>query len=144
VGFKQLGLVIIDEQHRFGVLQRATLRAKGCTRRPRDDGHTDSTHARPDAVRRSRRLGHPELPPGRLPVKTIAKPDSRRDEMHGFVASRSTRDARRMSIYPLVEESDKVDLKRRPRWPTTSRRRSSRSIRVGLLHGRMKPDAKIG
>ena len=86
VRFKQLGLVVIDEQHRFGVLQRATLATKGlrpdvlvmtATPIPRTLALTLYGDLDVSVIR--------ELPPGRLPVRTIAKPESRRDEIHAFV-----------------------------------------------------------
>ena len=79
----ELGLVVIDEQHRFGVLQRATLRAKGlhpdvlvmtATPIPRTLALTIYGDLDVSVIR--------ELPPGRLPIKTIAKPESRRDEIY--------------------------------------------------------------
>ena len=88
--FKQLGLVVIDEQHRFGVLQRATLRAKGlhpdvlvmtATPIPRTLALTLYGDLDVSVIR--------DLPPGRLPVRTIAKPESRRDEIHAFVRERA-------------------------------------------------------
>ena len=83
-----------------------------------------------------------DLPPGRLPVKTIAKPESRRDEMHRFV--RTELDAGRQAyiIYPLVEESDKVDLKAATEMADHLAQEVFPEFRVGLLHGRMKPDGK--
>ena len=112
VGFKQLGLVIIDEQHRFGVLQRAMLRAKGlhpdvlvmtATPIPRTLALTLYGDLDVSVIR--------DLPPGRLPVKTTAKPDSRRAEVHGFVREQVAAGRQAYVVYPLVEESDKVDLK---------------------------------
>ena len=84
--FHALGLAIIDEQHRFGVLQRATLRAKGlrpdmlvmtATPIPRTLALTTYGDLDVSSIR--------DLPPGRQPIRTIAKPGSRRDEIHAFV-----------------------------------------------------------
>ncbi len=143
VRFQQLGLVVIDEQHRFGVLQRATLRDQGAaSRRAGDDGDADSAHARADALRRSRRVGDPRLPPGRLPIKTMAKPESRRDEVYRFVREQLDAGRQAYVIYPLVEESDKIDLKAATEMADHLAQEVFPAYRVGLLHGRMKADAK--
>ena len=69
-----------------------------------------------------------EMPPGRHPIKTIAKPESRRDEIYDFVRKQVDEGRQAYVIYPLVEESEKVDLQApRPRWRTISRRTSSRT-----------------
>src|SRR2546422_8895959 len=86
VRFKQLGLVVIDEQHRFGVMQRATLRSKGlhpdvlvmtATPIPRTLALTVYGDLDVSVIR--------DTPPGRLPIKTVAKPESRREEVYAFV-----------------------------------------------------------
>jgi ATP-dependent DNA helicase RecG len=83
-----------------------------------------------------------DLPPGRLPVKTVAKPESRRDEVHALV--RSELDAGRQAyvIYPLVEESDKVDLKAATEMADHLAQEVFPAFKVGLLHGRMKSNGK--
>jgi ATP-dependent DNA helicase RecG len=143
VRFKQLGLVIIDEQHRFGVLQRATLREKGlhpdvlvmtATPIPRTlaltlYGDLDSSLIR-------------DLPPGRLPIRTIAKPESRRDEIHAFVRRELEQGRQAYVIYPLVEESAKLDLKAATEMADHLAHDVFPQYQVGLLHGRMKADAK--
>src|SRR5207302_8686036 len=112
VGFKQLGLVVIDEQHRFGVLQRATLRTKGlhpdvlvmtATPIPRTLALTVYGDLDVSMIR--------ELPAGRLPIRTAAKPESRRDEIYDFVRKQLDEGRQVYVIYPLVEESAKIDLK---------------------------------
>ena len=112
VRFHRLGLVVIDEQHRFGVLQRATLRAKGlhpdvlvmtATPIPRTLALTLYGDLDVSVIR--------DLPPGRLPIRTIAKPESRRDEIYAFVRGELEAGRQAYVIYPLVEESDKIDLK---------------------------------
>ena len=71
VGFDRLGVAVVDEQHRFGVLQRDALRGKGGSPAPaRDDGHADPAHARPHGLRRPGRV-----PPGRTPAGTAAGGD---------------------------------------------------------------------
>ena len=143
VQFKQLGLVIIDEQHRFGVLQRASLRTKGyrpdvlvmtATPIPRTLALTLYGDLDVSIIR--------DMPPGRLPVKTVAKPESRRDDVYAFV--RGELDAGRQAyvVYPLVEESDKIDLKAATEMADHLAHDVFPQYRLGLLHGRMKADAK--
>ena len=143
VTFRQLGLVVIDEQHRFGVLQRATLRDKGlhpdvlvmtATPIPRTLALTAYGDLDVSSIR--------ELPAGRLPIRTTARPESRRDEMYQF--RREQLDAGRQAyvIYPLVEESAKIDLKAATEMADHLATEIFPAYKVGLLHGRMKADAK--
>jgi ATP-dependent DNA helicase RecG len=143
VEFHQLGLAVIDEQHRFGVLQRATLRAKGlhpdvlvmtATPIPRTLALTVYGDLDVSAIR--------ELPAGRLAVRTLAKPESRRDEVHAFVRSQLDDGRQAYVIYPLVEESAKVDLKAATEMADTLQHEVFPAYRVGLVHGRLKAAAK--
>jgi ATP-dependent DNA helicase RecG len=143
VRFHRLGLVIIDEQHRFGVLQRATLREKGlhpdvlvmtATPIPRTLALTLYGDLDVSSIR--------ELPAGRLPIKTTAKPESRRDEIYDFVRTQLGEGRQVYVIYPLVEESAKVDVKAATEMADTLANVVFPQDRVGLLHGRMKGDAK--
>jgi ATP-dependent DNA helicase RecG len=143
VSFHKLGLVVIDEQHRFGVAQRAALRAKGlrpdvllmtATPIPRTLALTDYAELDVSKI--------PDLPPGRRPVRTLVKPESRRDEIYDLI--RQELDAGRQAyiIYPLVEESEKVDLKSATEMADHLQGEVFPAYRVALLHGRMKQDAK--
>ena len=143
VDFAQLGLAVIDEQHRFGVLQRATLRAKGlhpdvlvmtATPIPRTLALTVYGDLDVSVIR--------ELPAGRLPVKTLAKPESRRDEVYAFVRGQLDAGRQVYVIYPLVEESAKVDVKAATEMADHLSQEIFPAYRVGLLHGRLKADAK--
>jgi ATP-dependent DNA helicase RecG len=143
VRFHQLGLVVIDEQHRFGVLQRATLRAKGlhpdvlvmtATPIPRTLALTVYGDLDVSMIR--------DLPEGRLPVKTLSKPESRRDEVYQFVRGQLEAGRQAYVIYPLVEESAKVDLKAATEMAAHLAGDVFPTFKVGLLHGRMKQDAK--
>jgi ATP-dependent DNA helicase RecG len=143
VTFKQLGLVVIDEQHRFGVLQRATLRAKGlhpdvlvmtATPIPRTLALTVYGDLDVSVIR--------ELPAGRLPIKTTARPESRRDEMYQFVRREVDAGRQAYVIYPLVEESAKIDLKAATEMADHLQTDVFPAYQVGLLHGRLKADAK--
>jgi ATP-dependent DNA helicase RecG len=143
VHFHSLGLVIIDEQHRFGVMQRATLREKGL--------HPDVLVMTATPIPRTLALtlyGDLEVsvirgaPPGRLPVRTLAKPESRRDDIYGVVRQELDRGRQAYVVYPLVEESEKVDLKAATEMADHLAQEVFPEYRVGLLHGRMKADAK--
>ena len=79
-----------------------------------------------------------DLPPGRLPIKTIAKPESRRDEVYAFVRGQLDAGRQAYVIYPLVEESDKIDLKAATEMADHLAQEVFPAYRVGLLHGRMK------
>jgi ATP-dependent DNA helicase RecG len=141
--FKQLGFIVIDEQHRFGVLQRATLREKGlhpdvlvmtATPIPRTLALTVYGDLDVSMIR--------ELPAGRLPIKTTARPESRRDEMYQFMRQQLDAGRQAYVIYPLVEESAKIDLKAATEMADHLAIEVFPEYRVGLLHGRMKTDAK--
>jgi ATP-dependent DNA helicase RecG len=143
VGFARLGLVVIDEQHRFGVLQRATLREKGlkpdmlvmtATPIPRTLALTTYGDLDVSSIR--------DLPPGRTPVRTAAKPESRRDEVYAFL--REELDAGRQAyvVYPIIEESEKTDLRAATEMADHLATDVFPHYRVALLHGRMKQDAK--
>jgi len=143
VRFHRLGLVIIDEQHRFGVLQRATLRGKGlcpdvlvmtATPIPRTLALTMYGDLDVSIIR--------DTPPGRLPVRTVAKPESRRAEIYAFVRGELEKGRQVYVIYPLVEESDKVTLKAASEMADHLAQAVFPEYSVGLLHGRLKPDAK--
>jgi ATP-dependent DNA helicase RecG len=143
VAFRELGLAIIDEQHRFGVLQRATLRAKGlhpdvlvmtATPIPRTLALTTYGDLDVSVMR--------EMPPGRQPISTTARPESRRDEVYAFVRREIEQGRQAYVIYPLVEESAKVDLKAATEMADHLSQDIFPEFRVALLHGRLKQDAK--
>jgi ATP-dependent DNA helicase RecG len=143
VAFRELGLVIIDEQHRFGVLQRATLRTKGlhpdvlvmtATPIPRTLALTTYGDLDVSVMR--------EMPPGRHPIKTIAKPESRREEIYEFVRAQIESGRQVYVIYPLIEESEKVDLRAATEMADHLSHDVFPAYRVALLHGKMKADAK--
>jgi len=143
VAFRELGLAIIDEQHRFGVMQRAALRAKGmhpdilvmtATPIPRTLALTTYGDLDVSVMR--------ELPPGRKAIKTIAKPEARREEIYDFMRQQIDAGRQAYVIYPLVEESSKVDLKAATEMADHLQQDVFPAYRVALLHGRMKQDAK--
>ncbi len=143
VEFQRLGLVVIDEQHRFGVVQRATLRAKGlhpdvlvmtATPIPRTLALTVHGDLDMSVIR--------EMPPGRLPITTTAKPESRRADIYEFLRKEIEAGRQAYVIYPLIEESAKVDLKAATEMADHLAHDVFPQFRVALLHGRMKQDAK--
>lgn len=143
VSFKKLGLVVIDEQHRFGVMQRAELRARGlnpdvlvmtATPIPRSLAMTVYGDLDVSII--------DELPPGRTPIKTQVFGEEGRQEVKKLIA-REVRAGRQVYVvYPLVEESEKIDLRDATRRYEYLRDKVFPRFSVGLLHGRMKPEEK--
>jgi ATP-dependent DNA helicase RecG len=142
VRFKALALCVIDEQHRFGVVQRGTLAAKGlhpdvlvmtATPIPRTLALTECGDMEVSVIR--------GLPPGRQPITTTVKADSRRDEVYAMIRDEVRRGRQVYVIYPLVEESEKIDLKAATEMAEQITRRFP-EFTVALLHGRMKGDEK--
>ena len=143
IKFHKLGLVVIDEQHRFGVAQRAALRAKGlrpdvllmtATPIPRTLALTDYSELDVSKI--------PDLPPGRKPVRTWVKPESRRDEIYELIREQLDSGRQAYIIYPLVEESEKIDLKSATEMADHLQAEVFPAYRIALLHGRMKDDVK--
>jgi len=143
VAFRALGLAIIDEQHRFGVIQRATLRAKGllpdvlvmtATPIPRTLALTAYGDLDVSII--------PDAPPGRQPIKTILRPESQRDKVYDVVRRQLEAGRQAYVVYPLIEESDKIDLKAATEMADHLAQEVFPAYRVALLHGRMKSDAK--
>jgi ATP-dependent DNA helicase RecG len=83
-----------------------------------------------------------EMPPGRQPINTVAKPESRRDDVYRFVRGQIEQGRQAYVVYPLVEESAKVDLKAATGMADHLAQDVFPDLRVALLHGRMKQDAK--
>ncbi len=142
VQFERLGLAVIDEQHRFGVLQRARLVQKGvrpdvlvmtATPIPRTLAMTLYGDLEVSIIR--------QMPPGRQPVKTRLFTERQRDRVHELIAAELDKGRQAFVVFPLVEESEKVDLES----ATEGARRLAESFprhRVGLLHGRMTVEEK--
>lgn len=143
VAFHQLGLVVIDEQHKFGVQQRATLRRKG------KSPHTLVLTATP--IPRTLAMtvfGDLDvttihgLPPNRQKVSTqIVSPD-KMQQAWSFVRSRLQKKEQAYIVYPLVEESESLPLKAVVEETQKLKRETFSEYRVGLIHGRMKSDEK--
>ena len=147
VEFKNLGIAIIDEQHRFGVAQRAKLwnKRKGnmaphilvmtATPIPRTLAMTNFGDLDVSVI--------DELPPGRKPVKTMHKTERNRDRLVGFMKEEIAKGRQIYVVYPLIEESEKLDLKDlfggfndlQNYFPYPD-------YRTSVVHGRMKPVEK--
>jgi ATP-dependent DNA helicase RecG len=146
VRFHRLGLVIIDEQHRFGVHQRLMLREKGLAdgRFPHQLIMTATPIPRTLAMTAYADLDVSiidELPPGRTPVKTVALPETRRDEV--VVRIRDACRQRRQAYWvcPLIEESDQLNAQAAED-TAAALAEALKELKVGLVHGRMKPREK--
>lgn len=146
VMFQNLGLVIVDEQHRFGVHQRAKLKNK----RPTEDRTPHFLVMTATPIPRTLAMTVygdldvsviDELPKGRSPIQTRVGYESHREKMLDFVRAQIEKGRQAYFVYPLVEESEKIDLKNAmTEFETLKMEFPDRKL--GLLHGRMKPDEK--
>ena len=143
VAFRRLGLAVVDEQHRFGVEQRARLRGKG--------EHPDLLVMTATPIPRTLALTLygdldvsviDELPPGRRPVVTAARTEARRRAIYRFIGEQVAAGRQAYVVCPLVEESEALDLKA----ATDMARRLAGEVfphlTVGLLHGRLGVEDK--
>jgi ATP-dependent DNA helicase RecG len=145
IHFGRLGLVVVDEQHKFGVMQRARLQRKGyrpdvliMTATPIPRTLALSVHGDLDLS-----VIH-EMPKGRSPIETQLYYESKRPAVYSLLA-REVADGRQAYIvYPIVEESEKTDLKAATRMAEHLRRDVFPSLNIGLLHGRMSMEEKEG
>src|SRR5881409_3003827 len=138
VEFRRLGLAVVDEQHRFGVEQRARLRAKG--------EHPDLLVMTATPIPRTLALTLygdldvsvlDEMPPGRQPIKTVARMESKRAEIYEFVRKQISEGRQAYVVYPLVEESEVIDLKAATDMARHLQQDVFPELTVGLLHGRL-------
>ena len=143
VQFKNLGLVIIDEQHRFGVNQRAALQHKGVyphvlimTATPIPRTMTLSVYG-DLAVSLIK-----EMPPGRKPVKTYVVDSSYKERLRVFFGKEMAAGHQVYVVCPLVEESEKLDLQAAEELFLELKDYFYKSFEVGLVHGRMNPKEK--
>jgi ATP-dependent DNA helicase RecG len=149
VEFKNLGLVVVDEQHRFGVMQRLKLMKKT------DDG---AKTAEPDVLVMTatpipRTLALTlygdldlsvldELPPGRTPVVTRCVQDERAPEVWDFVGKQIAAGHQAYVVYPVIEEDEENELKAARQMHRELREKIFPSLHVGLLHGRLDAEEK--
>ena len=144
VKFANLGLAIIDEQHRFGVAQRSKLWQKTETYYPHVLVMTATPIPRTLAMTLYGDLDIStidELPAGRKPIRTIHKFDSHRLQLNQFLRDQLAIGRQVYVVYPLIEESEKLDLKHLMDG-YESVCRAFPDIPISILHGKMKPDAK--
>jgi ATP-dependent DNA helicase RecG len=146
VEFDKLGLVIVDEQHRFGVMQRFKLMKKTGQAEPDVLVMTATPIPRTLALTLYGDLDTSvldELPPGRTPIKTRRVGDERANEVWEFVRQQVTAGRQAYVVYPVIEEAAlEGELKAAVKMYEQLRRRDLEGLRVGLLHGRMTADEK--
>lgn len=138
VSFRNLGLVVIDEQHRFGVKQRADLLAKGlapdvlvmsATPIPRTLTMTLYGDLDVSVIN--------EMPKNRKPIKTVLRGEKKLPEIYKFIIDKSKEGYQTFIVYPLVEESEKLDLKAATSYYEELKRTYLKDLRIGLIHGKM-------
>ena len=141
--FENLQLAVIDEQHRFGVKQRSVLRSKG------ENPHLLVMTATP--IPRSLALTvygdldltvMNEMPPGREPVNTYLLFPRERERAYGLIRKEIKAGRQAFIIYPLVEESDKLEAKAAVEEQQRIQKEVFPHMKVGLMHGRLKPEEK--
>lgn len=146
VGFPRLGLVIVDEQHKFGVAQRAELAGKSA----RGEPHLLVMSATP--IPRTLALAVygsldltviDESPPGRRPPRTLFRPFEKFGEVCEFIRRKLDEGRQAYFVYPVIDESEAAkQLRAATAMFEDLRRRLGVAHRVGLLHGRLKPDER--
>lgn len=143
VEFANLGYVVIDEQHRFGVMQRQSLRKKGknpdvlvmtATPIPRTLSLTLYGDLDVSVIN--------ELPGGRKPIKTVLRYEEEKDTVFRFVREEIKKGRQVYFVYPLVEESEKIDLKAAVVHFEYLQKDVFPDLRLGLIHGRLSSEEK--
>ncbi|MHC4183954.1 MAG: ATP-dependent DNA helicase RecG, partial [Planctomycetota bacterium] len=145
VEFKKLGLIVIDEQHKFGVRQRTRLRQKG--HKPQPDVLVMTATPIPRTLSLTV-FGDldvsiiDELPPGRTPVETYRVTARKTNDAYEFIRKEVKNGRQVFVVYPLVKESEKLDLKAATVEAKRLQDEVFPELKVGLLHGQMKSDVK--
>ena len=143
VDFHRLGIVVIDEQHKFGVMQRATLRNKGinadvlvmtATPIPRTLAMTVYGDLDISVI--------DEMPPGKKPVRTVLMGETKRNNVYQLISAELAKGHQAFIVYPLVEQSENLDLKDATNMSEHLQRDIFPDYRVGLIHGKMKEKEK--
>lgn len=144
VQFRNLGLAVIDEQHRFGVAQRSKLWQKNNEAYPHVLVMTATPIPRTLAMTLYGDLDVSvidELPAGRKPIKTVHQYDSHRLQVNQFLRNQIAAGRQVYVVYPLIDESEKLDLKHlMDGYESISR--AFPDIAISIVHGKMKPEAK--
>src|SRR3989304_371909 len=138
VNFKNLGLVVVDEQHRFGVPQRARLLAKGKT------PHVLIMSATPIPRTLSMTVYGDldnsiidEMPKNRIPIKTLLRGDEKLNDIYKFIRDKYKEGYHSFIVYPLVAESEKLELKAAETYFKRLKEDFLPELNIGLIHGRM-------
>ncbi len=145
VEFKKLGLIVIDEQHKFGVRQRTRLRQKG--HKPQPDVLVMTATPIPRTLSLTV-FGDldvsiiDELPPGRTPVETYRVTARKQSDAYEFIRKEVKNGRQVFVVYPLVKESEKLDLKAATVEAKRLQDEVFPELKVGLLHGQMKSEEK--
>lgn len=143
VVFHNLGLIIIDEQHRFGVMQRARMHLKAdnpdvlvmtATPIPRTLSLTVYGDLDISMIK--------ELPPGRKPIRTLWYKENHLDEVYQFLREEMKKKHQIYVVYPLVKESEKMDLKDAETMYINFCHHIFKDFNIGLIHGQMKKEEK--
>ncbi|MEC7799106.1 MAG: ATP-dependent DNA helicase RecG [Candidatus Neomarinimicrobiota bacterium] len=143
IKFKNLGLVIFDEQHRFGVLQRGDLISKGSN--PHCLAMTATPIPRTLAITYHGDMDVSiinEMPKNRIPIITKVVDEQRLSKVYSFIKDEVSEGKQCMVIYPLVEETEKSDLAAAVEMHTYLSEKIFKELNVGLIHGRMKKTEK--
>jgi ATP-dependent DNA helicase RecG len=146
VQFQNLGLAITDEQHRFGVAQRASLWKKSTPLPPHVLVMTATPIPRTLAMTLYGDLDVSvidELPPGRKPITTVHRTENHRLRVFGFMKEEIEKGRQIYVVYPLIEESEKLDLKNLMEgYEALSREFPTPQYQISIVHGKMKPADK--
>jgi ATP-dependent DNA helicase RecG len=143
VQFHRLGMIVVDEQHRFGVLQRASLRRKGLT--PDVLVMTATPIPRTLAMTLYGDLDLSvidEMPPDRRPVRTTVMHEARREQAYAIVRREVKQQHQAYIVYPLIDESESLDLGAAVAMAQHLQQDIFPELRVGLLHGRLPSEEK--
>lgn len=139
VDFHKVGLVVIDEQHRFGVMQRSELIKKGlnpdvlimtATPIPRTLSLTLYGDLDVSTI--------DEMPANRKPVKTVLRGESKLPDVYKFIRDKAKEGYQTYLVYPLIEESEKSELKAAESYYNSLKENYLKDLNIGLIHGRMK------
>lgn len=147
VAFDKLGLIVIDEQHRFGVLQRAEMRRKAVLKGIYPDVLVMTATPIPRTLAMAV-YGDldisviSELPTGRKPIKTVSRKEDARKKIYDFIRTEIKKGRQCYIVYPLIEESEKSDLKAATEAFEYLTKKVFPDLRLGLLHGKMKSSDK--
>ncbi|MBI5232797.1 MAG: ATP-dependent DNA helicase RecG [Deltaproteobacteria bacterium] len=151
VEFQRLGLCVVDEQHRFGVVQRALLKRKGLSNPKGGDASPDILVMTATPIPRTLAMTVfgdmdvsiiDEMPPGRRPVETRIFREAEREKAYSLIRNEVRSGGQTYIIYPLVKESEELSLKDATNMKLHLERDIFPEFRLGLLHGRLKSEDK--